>query len=156
MHFVLELTSGRFLGPNDEISAVMYSADLLALGELISADEADPQAGAFDKIVEINLNSGKTLVESAKSAYLSLVANVATLRGTIASTSVMREETYLFKTNAVEIMQKIGDQYGQMLIDRASRLIAKLETETQFSQSTNSREALAHYYTVAREVCHED
>ncbi len=152
------IETGKFLGPNDEVSAVLYAADLMAVGQLANTEGDDPKEGAFDKIVEINVSLGVSLEDAVRSAFTSLAANVAVLKSSAEAVRVMRHETEYFQGRVPEILTGIADNYGQKLLDRAKAYIATIEQLTKegdIPENLTPQEAMKIYYDNAVKVTKE-
>ncbi len=126
------LALGRFLPPNDETSAILYSADLLSLGDT-HKEGPDPKAGGFDKIVAIELGSGKSLLDAIAAAQRSLMSNVNRLKGAQPYTEQEKREMQIFgfgereflgRERAARIERAIGEKFGDAALQRIESLVA--------------------------------
>lgn len=145
----------RFLPPNDRVSAILYAADLLALG-ITHLEDEDPKAGGFDKIVQINLEAGHDLKEAIKSAYKSLETNVERLQTAAPYTEDEKEklrelgfgeEEFQGREEAATIERELGNSYGQLALNKIKKLVETLDASEEKYDST-----MDSYYELAKKA----
>jgi hypothetical protein len=146
---------GKFPPPNDEVSALLYSADLLSLG--ITHNEGnDPRAGAFDKIVQIQLGWGSTLKEAVTAAQNSLKANVDRLQNAQPYTKEeietmealgFKEDEFQGRERAAKIERALGEKFGDSALKRIDSLAHLAENPPKEIVMEDTMEC---YYKLAR------
>lgn len=146
---------GKFKGPNDQVSAIVFAADLLALGKLWSENPEYPQAGAFDKIVAVELKE-KSLPEAIASAAKSLGENLTALEN-MASRGI-DELFYLAKINQMTHQEILGYKTATAICLQIieaykpgmQRILKEVEKLSQNSELTGVTTMAPYYKKVAK------
>jgi hypothetical protein len=120
------------------VSAILYAADLLSIGKTYNRESTDPRVGAFDKIIQIKLNQGKSFLEALESAQNSLSKNIIRLRNAQPYTEEEKaklrplgygEAEFHGREVAVKIERALGERYGASAINNIASLIERAKAE---------------------------
>lgn len=158
---------GEYEGPSSEVAALVYCADLLSpraaidedflreghkkgyksLAEHLAAEGLEYNeelfaAGSFDRYVQINLEWGKTLMESIASAQQSLNDNVDELSAApfvLASQSKIADESFEEKVRAATIQRIIALSFGREALTNVHMLKEQVSARLEVNQLDNAK-----------------